>query len=95
MEMTQKHSIADARRNLPRLIREAEQGRTVELTRRGTPVAVIVGHRTFEQLATGRRGFVETYQEFSNTADLAALCLDPDELFEGVRAASPGRDVCM
>ena len=93
--MTQKHSIADARRNLPRLIREAEQGRTVELTRRGEAVAVIVGHRTLEQLASGRRGFAETYHEFSNTADLAALCLDPDELFEGVRDASPGHDVCM
>ena len=30
-EMTEKHSIADARRNLPRLIHEAEHGKTVEL----------------------------------------------------------------
>ena len=33
-KMTKKHSIAEARRNLPRLIREAEHGKTVELTRR-------------------------------------------------------------
>ena len=33
--MTDKHSIAEARRNLPRLVREAERGMAVELTRRG------------------------------------------------------------
>ena len=38
--MADKDSIADARRNLPRLVREAEKGRAVELTRHGEPVTV-------------------------------------------------------
>jgi len=57
--MNGRHSIEEARRNLPRLIREAERGRTVRLARRGEPVAVLVGYRTFERIATGRRSFVE------------------------------------
>ena len=92
-EMIEKHSIAEARRNLPRLIREAEHGKTVELTRRGEAVAVLVGRRTFEQLAAGRRGFAEAYREFSKTFDLSELALDPDELFTGARDAAPGREV--
>ena len=91
--MTDKHSIADARRNLPRLIREAEHGKTVELTRRGEPVAVLIGCRTFERLAAGRRGFVDAYRDFTTSVDVAALALDPDEVFEGVRDLTPGRDV--
>ena len=91
--MTQQYSIADARRNLPSLIREAENGRTVELTRRGEPVAVLVGCRTFEQLSTGRRGFVDAYRDFKEAVDLKELALDPDELFEGTRDKASGRDI--
>ena len=93
--MTQQHSIAEARRKLPRLIREAEDGNTVELTRRGQPVAVIVGRRTFERLAAGRRGFADAYSEFTQAVDLSELALDPDGLFEGARDNSPGRDVAL
>ena len=93
--MTETHSIADARRNLPRLIREAENGKTVELTRRGEPVAVLVGHRQFKRLSGKRRGFAAAYREFLETTDLSEFDLDPDELFEGVRDKSPGRDVSL
>ena len=93
--MTEKHSIADARRNLPKLIREAENGKTVELTRRGESVAVLIGHRLYERLAANRRGFVAAYGDFAETVDLSELDLDPDELFEGVRDMSSGRDVRM
>ena len=43
-------SIAETRRNLPSLVREAENGRTVRLTRRGKPVALLIGQREFERL---------------------------------------------
>ena len=93
--MTRQHSIAEARRDLPRLIREAEGGMTVELTRRGQPVAVIVGRRLFDRLAAGRRGFADAYQDFTEAVDLSELALDPDGLFEGVRDKSPGRDIAL
>jgi prevent-host-death family protein len=40
--MSKQYSIAEARRNLPTLVNEVESGTEVELTRRGTPVAVVV-----------------------------------------------------
>ncbi len=91
--MTEKHSIAEARRNLPKLIRDAECGKTVELTRRGEPVAVLVGRRTFERLAAGRRGFADAYRDFAAVVDLSTLALDPDEVFGNTREKRPGRDV--
>ena len=91
--MTDKHSISEARRNLPRLVREAEKGMAVELTRRGEPVAVLVGWRRFERLASNRRSFVVAYRDFMNESDLTELALDPDELFAGTREETPGRDV--
>ena len=91
--MTDKHSIAEARRNLPRLVREAEKGMAVELTRRGKPVAVLIGWQRFERLASNRRGFVATYRDFTNESNLTELALDPDELFAGTREETPGRDV--
>ena len=91
--MTKKYSITEARRNLPRLIREAEHGKTVQLTRRGEAVAVLVGHQKFGQLAAGRRSFAEAYREFKTTVDLAELNLNPDEIFAGARDTAPGRQV--
>jgi len=92
-KMNERHSIEEARRNLPRLIREAEHGKTVRLTRRGEPVAVLVGYRTFERIVTGRRSFVEAYDEFTKAVDLSDLAFDPAELLEGVRDPGTGRDI--
>ena len=92
-EMIEKHSITEARRNLTKLVREAEGGKTMALTRRGNSVAVLVGRRTFERLAAGRRGFVEAYGDLVETVDLPELALDSDELFGGTRDTEPGREV--
>ncbi|MXW38953.1 MAG: type II toxin-antitoxin system Phd/YefM family antitoxin [Acidobacteria bacterium] len=89
---THRRSVAEARRNLPRLIRAAEDGRTVEITRRGEPVAVLVSSQRFAQLGPKRPGFMEAYRAFLRNTDLTALDLDPDKIFAGVRDRSPGRD---
>lgn len=91
--MTKRHSIADARRNLPALIRDAENGRVVELTRRGEPVAVLIGCREFERLSSRRRTFSDAYREFASAVGLEGLALDPDELFADVREETAGREV--
>lgn len=91
--MSDRHSIAQARSNLPRLVREAEQGKAVELTRRGEPVAVLIGCREFERLTTGRyRHFDETYRAFREAVGLDDLAIDPDVVFAGARDEGPGRD---
>lgn len=91
--MTDRHSIAEMRRNLPALVREAERGRVVELTRRGEPVAVLMGRKHYDRLVSTRRSFVEAYREFTRDIDLYELTFDPDELFAGTREETPGRDV--
>ena len=88
---TRRYSIAEARSNLPSLVRDAENGRTVRLTRRGEPVAVLIGHREFERLAAGRQDFARAYEEFLESFDVEDL--DPDELFIDVRDKSTGRGV--
>lgn len=91
--MTERHSIADARRNLPTLIRDAENGKAVELTRRGEPVAVLIGCREFERLSSRRPTFSDAYREFASAVGLERLALDPDELFADVREETAGREV--
>jgi prevent-host-death family protein len=91
--MPRKYSIADARKNLPGLVRQAENGRTVELSRRGVAVAVLIGQRHYERLILKRQGFSETYEKFVSAHNLGRLVIDPDEVFGSTRDAVPGREV--
>lgn len=91
--MAKQHSIAEARNSLPSLVRAAESGKAVELTRRGRPVAVLIGRRQYERLTMKYRGFSESYEEFTQEVDLEELAIDPDELFAGSRDDSHGREV--
>jgi prevent-host-death family protein len=91
--MSDRHSIAQARSNLPRLVREAEQGKAVELTRRGEPVAVLIGCREFERLTGRYRSFDETYRAFREAVGLEGLAIDPEVVFAGARDPGPGREV--
>jgi prevent-host-death family protein len=91
--MAKQQSIAEARHNLPSLVREAESGRAVELTRRGEPVAVLIGRRQYERLTSRYRSFSEAYDHFRRDIDLEELALDPDELFSGARDEIRGREV--
>lgn len=91
--MSERHSIAQARSNLPQLVREAEHGKAVELTRRGESVAVIIGRREFDRLTGRYRSFDETYRAFREAVSLEGLAIDPDAVFTSARDEDPGRDV--
>lgn len=90
--MGQQHSIAEARSRLPRLVREAESGKAVELTRRGEGVAVLIGRKQYQRLVSRSRLFSEAWDDFTREVDLSELKIDPDEVFAGTRADAPGRD---
>jgi prevent-host-death family protein len=49
------YSITQAHNDLSSVVREAEAGRPVTLSRRGRPVAVVVSASEFAQLAPQRR----------------------------------------
>jgi len=87
-----QHSIAEARMKLPRLVREAESGKAVELTRRGVGVAVLIGRKQYERLISRSRRFSEAWADFSREVALTELEIDPDEVFAGARDDAPGRD---
>ena len=89
---TKQHSIAEARKNLPKLVREAESGKTVELTRHGQRVAVVIGQNEYERLVSRSQKFSRAWDAFRREVDLEELNIDPDEVFADVRDQSPGRD---
>ena len=91
--MQNRQSIATARSNLPQLVRRAETGESIELTRRGESVAVLIGRKEYERLATRSRRFSEAWRGFTREVELSELAIDPDEIFSDLRDARPGRDV--
>jgi prevent-host-death family protein len=91
--MVKKYSIAEARDNFTSVVHEAEAGTTVELTRRGKPVAILVAREEYERLHQGRRGFREAYEDFlRRNPDFTENAIEPETWLEGVRDPSPGRD---
>ena len=89
--MAEQYSIAEARRNLPRLVHGAEAGKAVELTRRGEAVAIIVGQCYFQQLTSSKPDFAESYRKFTEKYNLKEIGFDPDELFSGMRVDTTGQ----
>jgi antitoxin Phd len=91
--MVKTYSIAEARDHLASVVHEAESGAQVELTRRGKPVAMLIGVEDFERRqAKAKSGFREAYEKFLREHNLAELDIDPDEIFGDMRDPSPGRD---
>jgi prevent-host-death family protein len=92
--MRKQQSIAAARSNLPQLVRQAESGESIELTRRGESVAVLIGRKEYERLANPSRRFSEAWSEFTREVELSELAIDPDEIFgDDLRDRRPGRRV--
>jgi prevent-host-death family protein len=87
-----KVSVAEARQNFARLIRTAQQGRTIEITRRGEPVAVLLSASEYLVLTGERPSFVEAVDRVRERLGVDELGIG-DEVFEGLRDGSPGREV--
>ena len=90
--MPKQQSIASARSNLPQLVRQAESGEPIELTRRGESVAVLIGRKQYERLASRSRRFSEAWKEFTHEVELSELAIDPDTIFGDLRDTRPGRE---
>ncbi len=64
MYMTvRRYSIARARAQLPGIVRAVEHGASVEITRRGEPVAVVMSLETHDRLVARRKTFAEAYDQ--------------------------------
>lgn len=87
--MDKTYSIAEARNDLSGVVREAEAGRPVTLSRRGRPVAVVVSASEFARLAPQRRAVAAAIDAFRR--DHGASLDDADWL--PARDVSAGRNV--
>ena len=90
--MQRDYSIAGAKDHLPEAVRAAEKGDTVTLTRRGTPVAVLLSIERFRRLGQARPDFWEVAREIRDGA-LGEGVEFEDSDFDGLRDPSPGRAV--
>ncbi len=90
--MPKRFSIAEARHNLAALVHELEHRPSVELTRRGEPVAVLLSVREYRRLQSRSVGFWAAYQAFRDSVNLPQLQIEPS-VFAGLRDRSPGREV--
>jgi prevent-host-death family protein len=85
-----RYSIARARAELPSILRAVEKGSEVELSRRGTPVAVILSVADRARLSA-RKSFGEAFDAFVATTTLPGKA--GRNAFSGLRSRSPGRKV--
>lgn len=92
--MPREVSIADARDSLTKLIKRAEAGEAIRLTRRGRTVAVLVSAEVYGQLARPVPNFLERYEAFRRAHDLEALGIDTT-VFDEARDRAPGREVAL
>jgi prevent-host-death family protein len=90
--MIKTYSIAEARDHFTELVRAVEEENTIQLTRRGKLVAILLSPDEYDRLQDKRVGFWDAYTEFRRHLDQQALDLAPDEVFADVRDQTPGRE---
>ena len=83
-------SIAEARAHLPGLVRDAEDGSTVEITRWGKPVAVLVSVTKYQEMARGRPSFGSALDELLKDLDITRIGIERGE-FGTLRDPGAGR----
>ncbi len=86
-------SIVDAKNRLTRLIRRAENGETVHITRRGKPVAVLLSENEYARLRQSgeRRSFWDLVVEMRSDPEFEAADWTPEEV-DSWRDRRTGRD---
>ncbi len=89
-----RYSVAEARQNFARLIRAAEHGRAVEITRRGEPVAVLLSASEYLALSGERPSFVQAIDAIRERLGVDRLGIG-DEEFDELRDGLPGREVSL
>lgn len=90
--MKRTFTVAEARTNLPNLLKAVEHGEQVEITRRGRPVAVVLSLSDYHRLGRTSSGFWSAYEAWRADTPPDDLGLAED-YFSNLRDRTPGRDV--
>ena len=88
--MQKRFSIAEAKNKLPSIIHDVEKGNSVELTRRGKPVAALLSIKEYEQLCGKGQNFwsgLMAIRQVIEDENIEISDLD----FAGLRDPSTGR----
>ncbi len=89
-----KVSVAEARQHFARLIKRAQQGKTIEITRRGEPVAVLLSATKYSAITGEPSSFIDAMRQVRERLEVDELEIG-DEEFEGLREQSPGREISL
>jgi cellobiose PTS system EIIB component len=93
--MTQ-YSIQQMQNNPDEVLQTVEREKTVEITRQGQQVAVLLSVEEYHRLASVESSnFGAALKKFRQELIEEGLDLDPDEVFKDVRDRSPGREVIL
>ena len=91
---SKRYSVAEVRQNFARLIRSAERGKAIEITRHGEPVAVLLSAAEYLALTRERPRFAEVLDDVRERLGVERLGID-DKEFEALRDEAPGRKVTL
>jgi len=89
--MESRVSISKAKDNLPAIIHAVEEGSTVQLTRHGKAVAVLLSLERYRHLSVGQRDYWQALMAFRQNCAPADLVED-SAVFMEVRDRSRGRN---
>ncbi|MCP4697780.1 MAG: type II toxin-antitoxin system Phd/YefM family antitoxin [Gammaproteobacteria bacterium] len=82
-----QYPIAEAKDPLSKLVYQVEKGETIELTRRGRPVAVVLSEVEYRRLLQPEKSFGKALREFCAKADFEGLSNEEaDKIFGDTRA---------
>ena len=90
--MQRQFSIAEAKNRLPTIVHHVEKGPSVELTRHGKTVAVLMSVQEYEQLSRKYTGFWSAISEFRRKVEDESVEIS-DSDFNGLRDTFSGREV--
>lgn len=85
--MLARLSVADARRQFPQLIQRAEGGEAIQISRHGTPVAVVISTVEYERLTQARPSLPDMLASWRKRAADAGVDELGEGVFDGVRSS--------
>ena len=91
--MSKRYSIASVRDHLASIVHDLEFVDSVEITRRGEPVAILLSKSRYDRLTASKSGFWEAYTAFTKEVNLVDLNIDPAEVFGDIRDQISGREI--
>ncbi len=85
-----KYAVSELKARLTQALREVEKGNTIEVTRHGKRVAVLIAADDYENLTAVRPGFTHKVRALRESADF--MPLEEDD-FDHLRDEGTGRVV--